>query len=550
MQSLFTLVLFSILALSFSTPLVAQLEDPPETIVDGIRDDRPTVTRAYFDGDVALYLGGALTLEETQWMIEPIRTTWLYMQETYGDFGPDPRMYVVVHENDLYRTATINTRFDAGMGYRNTINLGGAWNWRDSTARVNYEVFIHELSHIVEGGNNNVKESPSFRFWNDGPWPAIFIYDVYVNAFQDSTLAKNWFDVQVENTTPHRAGGGDGQYYFFRDWFYPLWRDNGGGAFFDRYFKALSNHFRTIPIDDPNVPDSIPTSASRASFGEILYFSNLASGTDNKELFTNAFGWNDDREEELYNARYLYDLPEAGDTIDFPDFEDITADTLGVISSQYPAEQSPAGEQLVNLFDDSYQTKYLTFNSSTWVQFSSDKEYAVSGYTITSANDAPGRDPISWNLQGSNDGETWATIDERTDEDFITRYYQRLFTFDNTDEYSYYRFNIDTVASTIVQIAEIELFTTEKSVSTREGRVVQTLDFNIYPNPASSRLYVDRVGQYRAPEVRVFSSLGQQVLHFTGNLGNGIDISALPNGTYTVQLEDQARAGVRKFIKH
>jgi len=49
--------------------------------------------------------------------------------------------------------------------------------------------------------------------------------------------------------------------------------------------------------------------------------------------------------------------------------------------------------------------------------------YAVNAYTVTSANDEPGRDPKSWQLEGSNDeGATWTAVDTQTDQTFANRF--------------------------------------------------------------------------------------------------------------------------------
>ena len=39
-----------------------------------------------------------------------------------------------------------------------------------------------------------------------------------------------------------------------------------------------------------------------------------------------------------------------------------------------------------------------------------DKAYALTHFTLSSANDVPGRDPTEWEVQGSNDGEDFTTI--------------------------------------------------------------------------------------------------------------------------------------------
>jgi hypothetical protein len=141
-----------------------------------------------------------------------------------------------------------------------------------------------------------------------------------------------------------------------------------------------------------------------------------------------------------------------------PQGQDIT-DLGGAVSAQYQAG-SPAGEEYTNLIDNNVRTKYLTFNASAWLQYQANAGYIVKGYTITSANDSPERDPLNWTLQGSNNGASWTTIDTRTNQDFPNRFQTRTFTFNNTNSYLYYRFNMTNNSGSILQLGEIELFGT------------------------------------------------------------------------------------------
>ncbi|MGE5557783.1 MAG: hypothetical protein ACM3WV_04145, partial [Bacillota bacterium] len=68
---------------------------------------------------------------------------------------------------------------------------------------------------------------------------------------------------------------------------------------------------------------------------------------------------------------------------------------------------------------------WLAFQTTNaWIayQFGGGASYAITEYTITSANDAPERDPRDWRLQGSNDGINWTTVDTRTGQSFGSRY--------------------------------------------------------------------------------------------------------------------------------
>jgi len=129
----------------------------------------------------------------------------------------------------------------------------------------------------------------------------------------------------------------------------------------------------------------------------------------------------------------------------------------GTVSAQYT--DSPAGEDIAKLIDNSTGTKYLTFHSSGWVQFRPATGAAVVKYTITSANDSPERDPKNWTLQGSNNGTSWTTLNTQTNQTFASRFLTKTYTFSNTTSYTYYRLNVSAVGSgTIMQMAEWELW--------------------------------------------------------------------------------------------
>ena len=45
-----------------------------------------------------------------------------------------------------------------------------------------------------------------------------------------------------------------------------------------------------------------------------------------------------------------------------------------------------------------------------WITAEFDKQYALTHFTVSSANDVPARDPLVWEVQGSNDGKKFTTI--------------------------------------------------------------------------------------------------------------------------------------------
>jgi PKD repeat protein len=146
---------------------------------------------------------------------------------------------------------------------------------------------------------------------------------------------------------------------------------------------------------------------------------------------------------------------------------DTTDVGTGTISAQ--GENLGAQEGAAQAFDNSSSTKWLDFANAnpatraSWIQYryTNNLRYAVNQYTVTSANDAPQRDPADWRLLGSNDnGTNWTTLDARTNEVFGSRFLPRSFTFTNNNAYNLYRFQIDRVANPAtansVQLAELE----------------------------------------------------------------------------------------------
>jgi hypothetical protein len=89
----------------------------------------------------------------------------------------------------------------------------------------------------------------------------------------------------------------------------------------------------------------------------------------------------------------------------------------GLIAAQpavtNPGGNNPDGEGPANLVDGNTATKWLDFNRSPLV-FHFGTPVAVHHYGFTTANDVPGRDPVRWRFEGSNDGINWTLLDDRS----------------------------------------------------------------------------------------------------------------------------------------
>lgn len=139
--------------------------------------------------------------------------------------------------------------------------------------------------------------------------------------------------------------------------------------------------------------------------------------------------------------------------------EDITLDGRYSVSRDNNGGPE-AGEGSLKLIDGNIQTKFLQFDYSgdLWIQLEYIEPVVAGAYTMTSANDARERDPKNWNLQGSNDGETWIELDNQVDQEFPNRFQTFTYIFDNHDAYKFYRMNITANAGAgLFQLAEWQL---------------------------------------------------------------------------------------------
>lgn len=89
---------------------------------------------------------------------------------------------------------------------------------------------------------------------------------------------------------------------------------------------------------------------------------------------------------------------------------------------------NPLQEDANSIIDGSRRTKWLDYNFNQSSQATTTGQSAViidtgtgnsitfNGYRWATANDEPGRDPVSWNVYGSQNGISWSLLDTRTQE--------------------------------------------------------------------------------------------------------------------------------------
>ncbi|MDQ6423282.1 glycoside hydrolase N-terminal domain-containing protein [Paenibacillus sp. LHD-117] len=123
------------------------------------------------------------------------------------------------------------------------------------------------------------------------------------------------------------------------------------------------------------------------------------------------------------------------------------------------AENGAYGEPVSNLTDGSITTKWYSgdYKPPFWIQWEYEGGSVITGYTMTSGNDVPDRDPKNWTLKGSNDGTQWTTLDTRNNEEFASRRQTKSYTFTNATAYRYYKFDLVSKGGTAIQLSEMTM---------------------------------------------------------------------------------------------
>jgi hypothetical protein len=128
-----------------------------------------------------------------------------------------------------------------------------------------------------------------------------------------------------------------------------------------------------------------------------------------------------------------------------------------VIAVWASAEHRDAGEVALNLVDAS-PGKWFAPHSRASLAFRLAQPVAVDRYVLTSANDAPDRDPAAWTLRGSVDGSVWTTLDVRFGQSFAERHHSRWYRIAEPGSYDHYRLDItDNNGSPHLQLQAVRL---------------------------------------------------------------------------------------------
>lgn len=154
---------------------------------------------------------------------------------------------------------------------------------------------------------------------------------------------------------------------------------------------------------------------------------------------------------------------------------------------------SPDGEKVDKLIDNNINTKYLVRATDSWIEISNTTPSIVTGYTITSANDASGRDPRSWTFSGYDDQtKDWILLHTvENNPRWPERLKNKSWIFENDLVFSKYKLHITKIngdAQGLMQMAELQIFGNTDLITS--VRISPESSIDIYPVPSTGILNI------------------------------------------------------------
>jgi hypothetical protein len=250
------------------------MSEPPARWQEHWFDHRELLELYYDDGHCVIYLDPDVRRSEARWLCGFISQVWQYSKATYGEaFGPDPRIYSI-HHAGRHGGGHAGYYVSPVHDFRNVSDCGTD-TWRESNSYAR-DLPVHEIGHSVESANNGTHGSPAYEVWGDSKWAEFYMYDVYIALGLDADARRVYreFMANADDFPRWRTR-------WFRDWFYPLWRDCGQAAVMAEFFRLLARHF---PRDQDGTYDR------RMNWGEYVHFTSGAARADLTSQARRAFG--------------------------------------------------------------------------------------------------------------------------------------------------------------------------------------------------------------------------------------------------------------------
>lgn len=213
---------------------------------------------------------------------------------------------------------------------------------------------------------------------------------------------------------------------------------------------------------------------------------------------------------------------------------------------------SPMGEDVYSIIDGDMGTKFLDFHYSDGIGFTVDlggTPAAANRLTMITANDFAERDPMNYEIYGSNDGSQFTSIAEGSIPCIPNRWFLRAFNFTNSTTYLYYRiiFKNQCSPEDSLQIAEVQLYQSPLGVN---DFALNSNSVNVYPNPSKGFFSVKLETGNAIEKVEIIDVTGKVIKTVAGNESDQLEVNteAIANGVYFTKIYSNGSSVTKKAV--
>ena len=168
-----------------------------------------------------------------------------------------------------------------------------------------------------------------------------------------------------------------------------------------------------------------------------------------------------------------------------------------------------------------------------WLQIKYSAAQTFKQYTLTSNNVSSDSDPMTWVLEGSNDGATWTSLDTRSNITWTARKTAKTFGFTNTNAYTYYR-----ITTTAINGGTTEIRLAELGFSSVATGIANAFSENIKIYAQTGKVIVDLSDIKAASTVTVFDLRGSVVKTINSHGSEKLNISLENKGIYMIRVQN------------
>lgn len=224
--------------------------------------------------------------------------------------------------------------------------------------------------------------------------------------------------------------------------------------------------------------------------------------------------------------------------------------------TSYGIVDSPIGEEVDKIIDGDINTKFLDFELNDGMGFTVDLgglSYTATSIEVTTANDFEVRDPVGYEVFGSNDGITYTSIASGDIPCISDRLFTRTFDFVNDISYMHYRVDYtdacDPTGGTgipSIQVAETQLYETILGINDN----TLFTPFTLYPNPVTDILTIE-TPTASTVQTELFDINGRLLLtkKFTSEENLQLNLSAYRTALYFIKIKTEQGTVIKRVVK-